>query len=62
VLAYLGRTGTIFFSDLFIKMGKVVFSYTLGSPVGSSPALAQNHLLIGYDNGNFYAFTAESDF
>jgi outer membrane protein assembly factor BamB len=42
---------------LDIKTGEEVFSYTLGSPVASSAAIAQNYLLIGCDNGNIYAFT-----
>jgi outer membrane protein assembly factor BamB len=33
-----------------------VFSYTLGSPVVSSAAIADSKVFIGCDNGLLYAF------
>ena len=41
---------------LDIQTGAEIFSYTLGSPIVSAAAIAQNHLLIGCDNGTMYAF------
>jgi eukaryotic-like serine/threonine-protein kinase len=42
-----------------LDQGTEVWSYDLGQPVGSSPAIAAGRLVIGCDDGNVYCFGAK---
>jgi outer membrane protein assembly factor BamB len=36
--------------------GKEIFAYTLGKPVTAGPAIAENTILVGCEDGAVYAF------
>jgi outer membrane protein assembly factor BamB len=46
--------GRLYF--LSLDKGKEVWSYEVGRPVGSSPAVADGKIVIGADDGNVYCF------
>jgi len=39
-----------------LKDGKELWSYEIGQPVQSSPAVVENKIVIGCDDGAVYAF------
>ena len=39
--------------------GKELWSYEIGQPVGSSPAVADEKIVIGSDDGSVYCFGAK---
>jgi outer membrane protein assembly factor BamB len=41
-----------------LDQGKELWSYEIGQPVESSPAVADGWLVIGCDDGGVYAFAA----
>jgi len=42
-----------------LKDGKELWSYEIGAPVGSSPAVADGRFIIGADDGSVYCFGAK---
>ena len=45
---------------LSLATGKKLWSYELGKPIISSPAVANGSVIIGCDDGNVYAFGVKS--
>jgi outer membrane protein assembly factor BamB len=41
--------------------GKELWSYEIGKPIDSSPAVADGKIVIGCDDGNVYCFGAKPD-
>ncbi|HXU78075.1 MAG TPA: PQQ-binding-like beta-propeller repeat protein, partial [Methylomirabilota bacterium] len=46
--------GRLFF--LSLDKGKELWSYDIGQPVESSPAITDGRVVIGADDGNVYCF------
>jgi outer membrane protein assembly factor BamB len=42
-----------------LKDGKEAWSYEIGRPIGSSPAVAGGKIVVGADDGNLYCFGAK---
>jgi outer membrane protein assembly factor BamB len=45
---------------LSLADGKQIWSYEIGQPIVSSPAVAQGVVVIGCDDGTVYAFGARA--
>jgi len=43
---------------LSLDKGRELWSYEIGQPVGSSPAVAEGKVVIGSDDANVYCFGA----
>ena len=46
--------GRLYILDL--KTGKKIWSYEIGSPVYSTPAVTNNYIIVGADDGKVYVF------
>ncbi len=56
---YLGGEDRIFYA-LNALTGKIKWSYYIGSPIHSSPIVANGIIYVGADNGNIYALNPEA--